>query len=370
MHFLVISPPSAREVCQRIDTTRAIGETGEMRRVLLGLLTGAIVLCIADARAAAPAELAVAIRHLQAEGVSHSHIYLYREDGKLLRQLSNDNSGQDVDPVFSPDGSTIVFSREKKADVVEFWSITPLGQQLHRLDAAPDWYAQTHSSPYFTNFQPEPIEGTSPDPGAADPSTEQGREQPEKPRTFRAPDDSAEVVVRRLPNDEDDAVDGEGTGKHFLLRDLRTQQEIEMGTLPGFFGLWDVLHLQHQREKVFLLEGALRVVFFSLHVDSTAGDTVFALDLNKPHRLVRLSENWAAPIPLAGEPAFLTFTQVRYVPIPKSKKTANCSYLERWNAKLEKVRFAAPGSAAVCYGASIYRPGYMPAVVSIRRDAD
>ena len=36
------------------------------------------------------------------------------------------------------------------------------------------------------------------------------------------------------------------------------------------------------------------------------------LDLNVP-RLIRLSPNWAAPIPLSGEPAFLTLTEFRYV---------------------------------------------------------
>ena len=58
-------------------------------------------------------EIVIAIRYLQAKGTSHSHLYLYREDGKLLRQLTNDNSGQDSDPIFSGDGGTIVFTREK-----------------------------------------------------------------------------------------------------------------------------------------------------------------------------------------------------------------------------------------------------------------
>jgi hypothetical protein len=120
---------------------------------------------------------------------------------------------------------------------------------------------------------------------------------------------------------------------------------------------------------VYLLEGALRAAFFSLHLDSTDGDTVFALDLNG-RRLVRLSPNWAAPIPLPGEPAFLTFTYIRYVPIPGSKMTANCTYFERWDAALNKVRYARPGTAALCYGASVFRPGRNPTTVNIRRDAD
>ena len=79
-------------------------------------------------------EIVVAIRYLQAKGTSHSHLYLYREDGKLLRQLTNDNSGQDSDPIFASDGETIVFTREKPNDVREFWSIDPRGTKLKKLD--------------------------------------------------------------------------------------------------------------------------------------------------------------------------------------------------------------------------------------------
>jgi Tol biopolymer transport system component len=92
-------------------------------------------------------EIVIAIRYLQAKGTSHSHLYLYREDGKRLRQLTSDNSGQDVDPIFSPNGETIVFAREKPNDAREFWSIDPRGTQLKKLDATPDWYAAVKSSP-------------------------------------------------------------------------------------------------------------------------------------------------------------------------------------------------------------------------------
>ena len=77
-------------------------------------------------------------------------------------------------------------------------------------------------------------------------------------------------------------------------------------------------------------------------------------------RFVRFSPNWAAPFPLSGEPAFLAMNYQRYVPIPGSKKTANCIYLERWDASLNKVRFTREGSAAVCHGASMHRPGGSP----------
>src|SRR5213594_5115668 len=91
-----------------------------------------IVSAILAVQAKAASEIVIAIRYLQAEGTSHAHLYLYREDGKLLRQLTNDNSGQDVDPIFAPDGGTIVFTREKPNDAREFWSIDPRGTKLKK----------------------------------------------------------------------------------------------------------------------------------------------------------------------------------------------------------------------------------------------
>src|SRR5213596_2072544 len=114
----------------------------------------------------AASEIVIAIRYLQAEGTSHSHLYLYREDGKLLRQLTSDNSGQDVDPIFVPDGETIVFTREKPNDTREFWSIDPRGTKLKKLDAAPDWYSATKSSPYFTSLQQGEEQSSSASPAA------------------------------------------------------------------------------------------------------------------------------------------------------------------------------------------------------------
>src|SRR5882762_8689834 len=106
--------------------------------VLMRLILRALIIISAPAilttRAWADAEIVIAIRYLQAEGTSHSHLYLYREDGKLLRQLTNDNSGQDSGPIFAPDGSVIVFTREKSNKAREFWSVDPLGKALKKLE--------------------------------------------------------------------------------------------------------------------------------------------------------------------------------------------------------------------------------------------
>jgi hypothetical protein len=175
------------------------------------------------------------------------------------------------------------------------------------------------------------------------------------------------LILRDDPNDEHDQIDGPGHGKHYVLRELNS--ETEFAKIPGFYGVFGLLRETQNKDQYFLFEGPLRLAFFDLHLNSTDGDTVFALDLNAP-RLVRLSPNWATPIPLPGEAAFLTFTENRYVPIAGSKKTANCSYMERWDEKLNKVRYAHENSAALCYGASMYRPGKAPSVITLRHSPE
>ena len=309
----------------------------------------------AAARSHANTEIVVAIRYLQAQGESHAHLFLYREDGTFVRQLTKENSGQDLDPIFAPDGKTIVFTRDLGGNRFEFWSVEPHGDELKRLEAEPDWYAATKSSAYFAW---PGLEGSGDD----ESSTPFGQ----RLQRFRAPDGSVEIVLREVKGDEEDAENGPGHGKHYLLRDLKSGKQFEFGNLPGFEGAVEQLELKGKGDR-FLLASPLRVAFFGVHLDSTNGDTNYALDLTN-RRFVRLSPNWAAPFPLPGEPAFLAMNYQRYVPIPGTKKTANCSYLERWDAGLNKVRFAQEGTAAVCYGASVHRPGKTPATITIRKE--
>lgn len=323
------------------------------------------VFCLLATIARGASEIVIAIRYLQAQGTSHSHLYLYGEDGKLLRQLTKDDSGQDSAPIFSPEGETIVFTREKPNNVHEFWSVNPRGTDLKRLGAAPDWYAQAKSSPYFTNVQSQEAGSAN----ATSPPTESASPTATPLPTYKSPDGLFELILREDPNDEDDQVDGPGHGKNFVLRDLKTGTETQFSKIPGFYGAFEILHDNQDENRRFLFDGPLRLAFFDLHLNSTDGDTVFALDFTGP-RLVRLSPNWATPIPLPGEPAFLTFTENRYVPIPASKKTANCSYIERWDEKLNHIRYAREKSAALCYGMSMFRTGLTPTVITSRRSSE
>ena len=334
-------------------------------RLTLRILAVAGVFSLLVTIARGASEIVIAIRYLQAAGTSHSYLYLYREDGKLLRQLTNENSGQDSAPIFAPDGTTIVFTREKPNGTREFWSVDPLGKTLKKLDAPADWYAGAKSSPYFTNIDPD----ESASPSSTVPPEESASPSSTPAPTYKSPDGSVELILREDPKDEDDQINGPGHGKHYVLRDLKSGTETEFDKIPGFYGAFEILHDSQDQNRHFLFEGPLRLAFFGLHLNSTDGDTVFALDLSGP-RFVRLSPNWATPIPLPGEAAFLTFTENRYVPIPSTTKTANCSYVERWDDKLNHIRYAREKSAALCYGASMYRPDKDPHVVTLRRGAD
>jgi hypothetical protein len=337
-----------------VDNRAAFRQTRTMIRQV-AIVVGCLVFA---ASLSAASEIVVAIRYLQAEGESHSHLFLYQEDGTLLRQLTKENAGQDLDPMFAPDGETIVFTREMAENKFEYWSIEPKGGGLKRLEAEPEWYANTKTSPYFV--WPE-IEGSGDD--------ESAPAFGERTQKFRAPDGSVELVLREVKGDEDDSINGPEHGKHYVLRELKTGKSTEFPKIPGFEGAVEQLQLQGKKDERFLFDRPLKLAFFGVHLNSTDGDTNYALDLTN-RRFVRLSPNWAAPFPLPGEGAFLSMTYVRYVPIPGTKKTANCSYLERWDGSLTKLRFARENTAAVCYGASMYRPGKTPAVINIRKTGD
>jgi hypothetical protein len=193
-------------------------------------------------------ELAVAIRYLQAEGTSHAHIYLYREDSKLLRQLTRDDKGQDRSPVFASDGKTIVFTRIISQDAKEFWSVEPRGGGLHKLDAAPEWYLAKGNSLFFNNLEPKEWPENKPQPGS--PAMEG-----EPPTRYAAPDGSVELVLGEVKGDEDNGIDGPGHGRGYLLRDLKSGQETKLGDVPGFEGLWELLHSSKDPEHFFHFDG-------------------------------------------------------------------------------------------------------------------
>jgi hypothetical protein len=65
-----------------------LGRLGLMRPILRTLMIVSAV-AILTAQAFADGEIVIAIRYLQAEGTSHSHLYLYRDIGRVKLRRSS-----------------------------------------------------------------------------------------------------------------------------------------------------------------------------------------------------------------------------------------------------------------------------------------
>jgi hypothetical protein len=44
--------------------------------------------------------------------------------------------------------------------------------------------------------------------------------------------------------------------------------------------------------------------------------------------------------------------------------------MEHWDERLNKIRYAREKSAALCYGASMFRPGLTPSTITLRRSSE
>jgi len=350
----------------------------------------------------------VATRYLQAEGVSHSHLYLYTEDGKFVRQLTRFDMGQDHAPVFSADGDQIVFTHinetsdgkdvveaaSKEPDSIEFWQVNTRGGGLKRLTSAPDWYKAATNASFFTAWPPKDWPENQRMYGWADKGWDQhGNPLPgileKAPASFTSPDGHFELTLKLGPDDLEE--NGPGNGELYELKDLRSGKSWRLGEMPDFVGLTNLLHFSADQKELFLQQGPLNVVFFSLHMGSSFGEETIALNLTKPKLIVLPgnevplpfgkegpdTDQWfslvrqcgnADPIPLSGEPCFLALCIKRYEPIPGSSKTASLSYLGRFDASLEQTPYVSLGTAPNFYGACVFRPGKTPAVMKIGED--
>jgi len=304
------------------------------------LLAGITLLgAVQSARAAT--EVVVAERYLLPRGhASHASLFLYREDGQLVRKLTTGGAGQDSDPGFASDGKAIVFTRLGPGSRKEFWSVATTGRGLRRLEQAPGWYIARTPSPCY-HWPDDPSDAS-------------------QLPIYRSPD-GAYALLADTPDEN-----GEPVSRTWTLRNLKIGKTMPYPRPDGWGG--QVRTLGANSNQPFLLDGALRTAFVSVHRNDSHSHQVFALNLERP-RMIPLSIDEAVVYPLRGDAAFLSVATTLFdVAIPHSDMHETSQYLERWNAHFHHVRYGTE-AAAWFYGASVYRPGRTPTIITVpKRD--
>jgi hypothetical protein len=337
-------------------------------------------------KAAAEGMVVVAIRYLQVEGVSHAHLYLYRRDGKLVRQLTADKSGQDHDPVFAPDGSEVVYQQTDGGE--ERWrAVKVSGEGERSLEGPTDWYQKQSTPPtQFTLSQSVPTKDGGKRLSIAAKAGD---------LSWKSADAGIELVLkddeeRRDPDDEDwfpKKAWLRENGKDTCIETFpvfspkRANKKAEFwegplppGIVPNEERKDDEVRpegivaqtLLFCKDSPFLETPEIRAAFFTQHRGSTDGVGLFAVDL-KGRRIFEMSPNGGSLYVLPELASFACVCEQRYLPLGDGQRTVNCSYFDLWDARMQRIRFA-NAKPAVCYGAAIFIPGEKPVSVRIPRE--
>jgi hypothetical protein len=268
------------------------------------------------------ADLVVSLRYFKTEGTSHYHLYLYRDDGKVARQLTAPEDAHDTNPIFSRDGSEIAFTREVKGGS-KIMSIHPDGSAMRALAQVPAWYHPTESSDAYE------LSGG----GDNDSLWKSGNGE----LSIAAPDGKTELVLKNADNlkiqESFDAI----SFRALTIRDTAGGKETRVlvtGDIPDNY-----CDFAMRQKSPFLLCDNLRVVFYWQWLGSTDGSRLGVLDLDK-QKAIFLSANPAMAIPHGTRAGFFCVSHERYQPLPGTKKTVNCLYLDWWDAGLKRTRFA------------------------------
>lgn len=289
------------------------------------LLLAALV-CTLNFGAARAADVAISIRYLHPKGKSHAAIFLFGTDGKLIRQITEPNDSQDVNPSFAPDGKSIIFTSENDSTRKRVLVSLDLASRAAKVIAGepPAWYKDRVIA-----------KGFSGDDGAAAPAPARD--------TYSTADGAYTIVLK--PSKEKDADESD---KEAFLRIGQKPALIPFRKIPGFVSFW----MLHKADAPFPPIAQPRIAVFDGSHNSTDGTQFYVLDL-VGQRIVQLSPNGGEIFPWAGHTGFFADAQSRYEDLGDGR-TVNCDYLDFYNEKLQRTRF---GHALGRFsGASIFVP--------------
>lgn len=267
----------------------------------------------------ARAEVAIAIRYFKLKGTSHFHLFLYSDDGKVIRELTAPEDAQDTSPMFSVDGNLIYFTREQHGKK-QIFSIQPNGDHLQAVDNAPAGYPpQATDGVYSDEKEPEMIT--------------RGDDL-----FLKTPDEKQEVVLKSADNfkRQDPSFEANGFGA-LSIRDTASGQETRVPTTGE--ETQNFCYFVSREKSPFLAVPGLRVAFYLQWQGSTDGPRLGALDLLN-NRAVFLSRNPATPFAHGTRAGFFSVCEDRYQPLGETGHTVNCLYLDWWDANLQRTRFA------------------------------
>jgi len=282
-----------------------------------------IIAIFAALSSLAQAEIAISIRYFKVEGASHYHLFLYSDDGKVIRQLTAPEDAQDTAPMFSADGREIYFTREQRGRKQVF-SILPSGARLRPAEKAP------------VGYPPQPTDQAYEVTGGGDnDSLWQARGED---LFMQTPDGKQEVILTSGDNFKHTDPSFEANAfKGLTIRDLAGGWERRVSTAGD--APENYCDLATRMKSPFLISPGLRMLFYWQWQGSTAGPRMGALDLAN-ERVVFLSNNPAIVIPHGTRAGFFCVCEDRYQPLGNTGHTVNCLYLDWWDVKLQRTRFA------------------------------
>lgn len=287
-------------------------------------LLGLWVCFVAFVTSASDFVAVVSARAMHPKGASHYQLYLYDQEGKLIRKLTSPEDAHDTDPMFSPDGDEIGFERHR-GKTVEYYTIKPNGKQLRKIASRPDWHRKYATIPRF-DFDSTYVYQT----GDADDVL--------KNSNYLSPDGKMELsLMFKRPGAVDAYWGNTENPRSFWLLDKQSGKEENLDTFSGFESLQNFLLLN---KSPFSYDPPLRVAFFSCHAGSTFGESFWVLDINKK-KFTLISRSYSDVYPVSGEHGFITVSEERYQPLGDGR-SVNCEFLYWWNSKLEKTLLSPP----------------------------
>ena len=327
--------------------------TGIHWRVVVSFLSLAW-LGLAMARAQDDQWVAVSMRQYQLQGTSRIHLYLYSFEGTFKKALTNDSGFNDLNPVFSEDGKSILFTREAadKAHASKAGRfVMDLGTGAIRTFNAtndngnfPKGFCEQFATAFATGSE-----------GWLNIDA----------KSYQSPDGRFCITEKDNPPAQGSPTSDNG---HVYSVTATGKQPVLIAGLPGFIPANDVDCYESfyiGNGSPFMTGGDMEVVFLRHHLGSTDGEQVWGLDLTTMTG-AKISQNGADIYHPPSAAGVFAVSQALYLPLGNTGKTVDCSYLEWWDAHLKMARYAP--DLSVFNSAAIYCDKGNEAVVI--RDSD